>query len=127
MHVPEGGNFRVLVVDDEPIIADTLKHILIACGFAARATYNGENALKLAEEWPPSALISDVMMPGMSGIDTARAMRALHPNCSILLFTGHGTPGILQRARENGFEILAKPVHPKELLDRLTVLRDGNC
>jgi CheY-like chemotaxis protein len=67
-------------------------------------------------------LISDVIMAGLNGIDAAICVRAILPQIKILLFSGQAaTAGLLEQARVNGyeFEILAKPVHPKELLKKL--------
>jgi DNA-binding response OmpR family regulator len=115
----------VLVVDDEPIIADTL--VLSAEGFVADAAYNGESALEMARLLPPELLISDVIMPGMSGVSLAVAMRETCPDCQVLLFSGQAaTLDILGDARKLGhnFDILAKPVHPHDLLAKASDLLD---
>lgn len=113
---------RVLVADDERVIADTLAMILNQSGFDARAVYSGDKALELASSFGPDMLICDVIMPGLNGIDAAIKVRALLPNIKILLFSGQAaTADLLEKAREEGyeFEILAKPVHPQDLLARL--------
>jgi DNA-binding response OmpR family regulator len=113
---------RVLVVDDERVIADTLAMILNQSGFEARAVYSGEKALELAQDFKPNMLISDVIMPDLNGIDTAVRMRVLLPGIKILLFSGQAaTADLLEKARTQGyeFEILAKPVHPQDLLNKL--------
>ncbi len=113
---------KVLVADDEPVIADTLAMILNQSGFEARAVYSGEKALELAESFQPEMLISDVIMGGVNGIDAAIRMRALLPGIKILLFSGQAaTADLLEKARKDGYEfdILAKPVHPQDLLARL--------
>jgi CheY-like chemotaxis protein len=113
---------KVLVADDERVIADTLAMILNQSGFSARAVYSGEKALELASEFTPDMLISDVIMADLNGIDTAIRMRDLLPEIKILLFSGQAaTADLLEKARTNGheFEILAKPVHPQDLLSKL--------
>ena len=113
---------KVLVADDERVIADTLAMILNQSGFEARAVYSGEGALELAESFQPDMLISDVIMGDLNGIDTAIQMRALLPKIKILLFSGQAaTADLLEKARKEGYEfdILAKPVHPQDLLARL--------
>jgi CheY-like chemotaxis protein len=113
---------RVLVADDERVIADTLAMILNQSGFEARAVYSGEKAVELAPEFKPDMLISDVIMPGLNGIDAAIELRALLPGIKILLFSGQAaTADLLEKARTQGyeFEILAKPVHPQDLLNKL--------
>jgi DNA-binding response OmpR family regulator len=113
---------RVLVADDERVIADTLAMILNQSGFNARAVYSGEKALELASTFEPDMLISDVIMADLNGIDAAIRMRELRPGIKILLFSGQAaTADLLEKARARGyeFEILAKPVHPQDLLSRL--------
>jgi len=113
---------RVLVADDEQVIANTLAIILNQAGFEARAVYSGEKALEALDDFQPDMLISDVIMTGMTGIEAAIQTRTKLPNCKILLFSGQAaTADLLERARTQGheFEILAKPVHPTDLLAKL--------
>jgi CheY-like chemotaxis protein len=113
---------KVLVADDERVIADTLAMILNQSGFDARAVYSGENALELAASFQPDMLISDVIMADLNGIDAAIRIRSLLPSIKILLFSGQAaTADLLEKARHEGheFDILAKPVHPQDLLSRL--------
>jgi CheY-like chemotaxis protein len=121
--MPELNNKpKVLVADDERVIADTLTMILNQSGFDARAVYSGEKALELAPTFQPDMLISDVIMADLNGIDAAIRIRELLPGIKILLFSGQAaTADLLEKARTQGyeFEILAKPVHPQDLLTRL--------
>jgi CheY-like chemotaxis protein len=114
---------RVLIVDDECVIADTLALILNKSGFETRAVYSGETALEAAIALRPNVLISDVMMHGMNGIDAAIRISAHLPGCRIILFSGNATTtNLLRDAEAHGhhFEMLAKPIHPRTLLDRLS-------
>lgn len=113
---------KVLVADDERVIADTLAMILNQSGFEARAVYSGERALEEAPTFQPNMLISDVIMADLNGIDAAIRIREILPAIKILLFSGQAaTADLLEKARGEGyeFEILAKPVHPQDLLSRL--------
>lgn len=115
----------VLIVDDEPVIADTLAVILTHHGFAAMSAYDAESALELAEVIPPELVISDVLMPGLSGVDLAIALRESIPDCKVLLFSGQAsTVDLLHSARKAGhdFTVLVKPVHPTELLAQISRL-----
>jgi CheY-like chemotaxis protein len=128
--VPEQSAFHpvVLVVDDEAIIADTLVVILKNQGYAAGAAYSGEAALEIARVVPPELLISDVVMPGMSGIRLAIAITETVPDCKVLLFSGQAaTTDILAEARDSGreFNVLTKPIHPSFLLERASSLLQG--
>jgi len=113
---------KVLVVDDERVIADTLAMILNQSGFDARAVYSGEKAVDMASTFAPDMLITDVIMADLNGIDAAIMIRSIVPKIKILLFSGQAaTADLLEKARAKGyeFEILAKPVHPQDLLSRL--------
>ncbi|HEX8924751.1 MAG TPA: response regulator [Terriglobales bacterium] len=117
-----GRKPRVLVVDDERVIADTLAIILNQHGFEATAVYTGTGAVERARSEQPDLIISDVIMPDMNGIEAAINIRSFLPTCKILLFSGQAsTADLLERARAQGhqFEILAKPVHPQDLLAKL--------
>jgi DNA-binding response OmpR family regulator len=109
-------------VDDEHCIADTLAVILHKSGYEASAFYDAQSALEQAASCPPDLVISDVMMPGMNGVEMAVLIRERHPACKVLLFSGNAaTVDLLQEVRRRGhdFELLAKPIHPKDLLARL--------
>jgi len=113
---------KVLVVDDERVIADTLAMILNQSGFHARAIYSGEGAVEIAASFEPDMLISDVIMSDLNGIDAAIRIRELLPKIKILLFSGQAaTADLLDDAHKKGyeFEILAKPVHPQDLLNKM--------
>jgi CheY-like chemotaxis protein len=117
-----GKKPRVLVVDDEQVIADTLAKILDLNGYDASAVYTGTAAVESARSLRPDLVISDVIMPDMNGIEAAISIRGFLPTCKILLFSGQAaTADLLENARAQGheFEILAKPVHPSDLLAKL--------
>lgn len=121
--LPRRTHPLVLVVDDERVIADTLSTILSRSGFAALTAYNGPSALTLARDRKPDLLISDVMMPGMTGIELAITISETIPGCKVLLFSGQAaTVDLLEKARHAGynFATLAKPVHPTDMLKRIS-------
>lgn len=113
---------RVYIVDDEWMIAQTLGAILTHNGYQAQAFHSPNRALVRALDQPPDILLTDVMMPDLSGIDLAIALRRAGKNCRILLFSGEaGAVDLLCDARRRGydFELLEKPLHPMQLLLRL--------
>jgi CheY-like chemotaxis protein len=118
----DGKKPIVLVVDDERVIADTLAIILSQHGYDATPVYTGRQAVERARAVHPELVISDVIMPDMNGIEAAISIRSFLPECKILLFSGQAaTADLLETARAQGheFEILAKPVHPQDLLAKL--------
>ncbi len=113
---------EVLVIDDDRGVADTLAMVLNVSGFNATPTYSGERAVELAGESRFDYLVTDVMMDGMNGIEAALAIRALLPDCHILLMSGNNNTSDLlaaASAQGNTFNILAKPVHPSVMLAEL--------
>jgi len=121
----DSGSSRldVLVVDDEQTIADTLAVILSRSGFSVRKAYDGKYAFEIARQNPPRLVISDVMMPEMTGVELAIALKNSIPECQILLFSGQAaTADLLERARAEGhdFAIVSKPIHPKDLIRRIS-------
>jgi CheY-like chemotaxis protein len=113
---------RILVVDDEALIADTIVQILNRNGYVAQAAYSGADAIEAARRISPELVLSDVLMPFIDGVEAAIAIRKLLPDCRIVLFSGQAaTVEILARARDRGynFELLPKPIHPTKLLQHL--------
>ena len=112
----------IFVVDDESVIALSLATILCRSGFDAKPFTEPLIALKAARSEVPDLLISDVMMPKLSGIDLAVQIQEFCPNCKVLMFSGQpATADLLDRSRANGhdFEFLQKPVHPQDLLNKI--------
>ena len=95
---------------------------------ASSEVSDGKSAIKWAEMVRPDAVVTDVIMPGMDGIEVAKALLKMLPNCRIILFSGQAasTP-LLARARSEGylFEVLAKPINPEILLEKLKSSSEG--
>ena len=121
-----GRKSSVLVVDDERTVAHTIADILAMHGFETRVAYDGRQAIREVLEDCPDAIISDVVMPRVNGIEAAKAIQEMCPDARILLFSGQAaTSDMLKVAEEQGysFELLPKPVHPEVLLSKLTELQ----
>lgn len=110
---------RVLVVDDNRSIADTLCMILRSAGHEAVAAYSAMEAmLHVANRWP-QIVIADVIMPEKTGIDLAAELRGTVPEMPIVLLSGNAeTEELLKKAGValDGVLVLAKPVPPRDLL-----------
>jgi CheY-like chemotaxis protein len=115
---------RVLVVDDEDHVANTLVAILRERGYEAAASHDAIKALAHCEAWRPD-LVADVVMPGMNRIELAMVVKQLFPSCHILLVSDLATSeDFIQDAQRDGydFELLTKPVRLAELLARIDAL-----
>jgi len=126
--VPDRLHPVILVVDDEAVIADTLAAILRKQNYSVLVAYDAESAFDLVSVIPPELLISDVVMPGMSGVELAIKVKNSVPDCQVLLFSGQSTSlNLLADARAAGhdFVLLDKPIHPKDLLAQITSLGLG--
>ena len=116
---------KVLCIDVEQMIADTMVKIFSAIGCEARAAYTAEQALEIISEWPPDLAIIEVVLPGMNGIDLAVLLNARFPVCRLLLVSGEYVTGDLlaeAKAKGHSFEVLAKPIHPLVLLEAANAL-----
>ncbi len=110
---------RVLVVDDETAIADTTATILSMSGYEATAAYDGNEALEAALLAPPHLVITDVVMPGMNGIELGITIQRVFPDCQILLFSGQASTVDLLAAAGSAarrFTLVSKPIRPERLL-----------
>jgi DNA-binding response OmpR family regulator len=84
---PKPPRQTVLVVDDEPLIANLVAHALRDEGYAVRVAADGVWALAAAADAPPDLLLSDVRMPRMNGVNLARELRERHPDLPVILFS----------------------------------------
>jgi CheY-like chemotaxis protein len=112
--------FRVLVADDDRVIAGTLSQILRLTGYETEMVWSGEEAVAAAAKSRPDVFISDVLMGGITGIEAAIRILEFVPSCRVILISGHAnTADHLDRVRRksHAFEILTKPVHPRVLLE----------
>jgi CheY-like chemotaxis protein len=106
----------ILLVDDEPVIREAMVRLLEGADYRVFDTYNGEDALHLIEEHPQiTLLMTDVRMPGMSGIELAHEARKRRPGLKIILTSGYEVD------RPEGFRFLQKPWRAQELKNLLSV------
>jgi CheY-like chemotaxis protein len=104
-------------VDDNDDSARSLAWLIGSWGFDARVATDGRSGLELAAEYCPNVILCDVAMPGMSGLELARRLRANgHSDVALIAITAYGTEQDRDRTREAGFHThFVKPVEPEEL------------
>lgn len=120
-----GCKVKVIVADDEQVTATTLTIVPNHAGFEACAFSGGEAAIEALNSFDLYVLISDAVIPDMSGIQAAIVIRSKQPNCKVLLFSEQAvTADLLQDARAQGhsFEITAMPIHFLEMPPKLRVV-----
>ena len=95
------GTPTILVVDDQQLLADTTALVLNRSGFRAERAYSGHSALEMALQLRPDYLLTDILMPGMNGVELAIAVRKELPATTIILISGQaGITEIVQHAQE---------------------------
>jgi CheY-like chemotaxis protein len=119
---------RILVVDDECLVADTLGLIFRKHGFEARVSYSAKDALHCARSFSPELLLCDISMPEQSGLQLAEALHHELPDCKLLMLTAYASNAIkveqhVSRTRRP-LKLLTKPCRPELLLhEALTLLQ----
>jgi len=106
----------LLVIDDDPQQREALAGLLEDLGYRARPCASGEEALSAIEAGGVDAVLSDLKMPGMSGLDVLKAARRVNPRVDFVLLTAHGTiETAVEAIREGAYDFLLKPVDPDAL------------
>jgi DNA-binding NtrC family response regulator len=111
---------RVLLVDDEEQFAQTLAMRLDTRGYAVATAFNGDQALKHLKAKEADVVILDVLMPGLTGIDTLREMKKLRPLTEIIMLTGHATvETAIEGMKLGAFDYLMKPTEIDDLVEKI--------
>jgi len=114
------ATFRVLIVDDELDLLETLVKRLKRRGIDATGTDSGIKALALLEEEQFEVGILDVRMPGMDGIETLKEMKKKRPLMEVIMLTGHGSvESGVQGMQYGAFDYVMKPANIDELLEKI--------
>lgn len=117
---------RVLVVDDNRLVADTLNQIFQANGFESEAVYSAAEGLERARAFVPGLLLCDVNMPGESGLELVETMNREMPECRVLMLSAYSSnaAGVELQSREmkRPLKFLTKPCRPEDLLREAAAL-----
>jgi CheY-like chemotaxis protein len=112
---PTGPPLRVLVVEDNPDAAESLRILLELLGHEVRVARTGIEGVKLAQEWAPAVVLSDIGLPGLDGFGVAEALRP--SGARLIAITGYAGQDFRRRAYESGYEeVLIKPADPNVLV-----------
>lgn len=111
---------RILVVDDDRLVADTLKLIYQANGFESEAYYSAAEGLERARTFEPALILCDVSMPEESGLSLAEKVNSELPRCQVLMLTAYSTNAMRVQTHathmKRKLRLLSKPCPPEELL-----------
>jgi CheY-like chemotaxis protein len=114
---------KILIVDDEPQVAEVLARSLAREGHTATVAHSGEEALRLLDPAAPDALFLDVSMPGLNGLDVLTEVRRRRPSLPVVVITGHATPDEIEEVKRLGaVDVITKPAaltHYHRALERL--------
>src|SRR5450631_3360471 len=117
---PDGSAIRVLVVDDEPSLAELLGSVLRYEGWDTRTAGNGTDAISVAREFHPDAVILDIMLPDFDGLEVLRRLRASQPNICVLFLTARDSvEDRINGITAGGDDYVTKPFSLEEVLARL--------
>jgi two-component system OmpR family response regulator len=119
-----GGAMRILVVDDEPLVAEALAGAVDSQGYEVEIAYSGVQCLTLIERNRPDGVFLDIMMPEMAGIDVLRAIRERWPDLQVVLITGFPySPDIAEARRLGVSGVIEKPTVIRHLAAVLAGLK----
>ena len=108
---------RVLIVDDEEVLRDVLDAVLRREGFDVVCAVSGEEALNMLESEDIDLVILDVMLPGISGIDTMRAIRIANPHLPVIIITAFSSiDGAIDAMKQGAFHYIPKPFKNEEVV-----------
>jgi DNA-binding response OmpR family regulator len=108
---------RVLVVDDERFFREAIRDALLAAGIGCEASANGEEALRVARDPDIGAVVLDLGLPGVGGLEVLRKLRAEHPVVRVLVLAAQSDQrDVLEALRLGAADYLAKPLHDEELV-----------
>ena len=114
---------NILIVDDEPEVAEVLAKSLDRQGHRITTVNSGEDALRRLEDTPVDAMFLDVSMPGMNGLEVLAEVRRRRPTLAVVVITGHATPDEVEEVRRLGaVDVIAKPAaltHYHRAIERL--------
>jgi two-component system, OmpR family, response regulator len=117
---PDGTPIRVLVVDDEPTLTELLASVLRYEGWDTAVAADGSTVVRLAREFEPDAVILDVMLPDISGLEVLRRLRAEQPGVSVLFLTARdAVEDRIAGITAGGDDYVTKPFSLEEVLARL--------
>jgi DNA-binding NtrC family response regulator len=111
---------RILAIDDEPSMTEWLKILLEHAGYEVRTALIGTRGEEFFKAWRPDAVVTDMMLPDIDGIDLVRKFKQIDPEAEVIVITGQGNiPRSVEAVKAGAFDFLEKPIDAERLLDKL--------
>jgi DNA-binding NtrC family response regulator len=111
---------RILAIDDEPSMTEWLKILLEHSGYEVKTALIGTRGEELFKTWKPDAVVTDMMLPDVDGIELVRKFKQIDPEAEILVVSGQGNiPRSVEAVKAGAFDFLEKPVDADRLIDKL--------
>ena len=111
---------RILIVDDEPDIAEVLGDRLTAYGFDVQIAHSASSCYAAVDECTPDLILLDIQMPEISGLDALVELKKAHPQMPVLMVSASTARGVMEEPEKLGAEgYILKPFEPKDLMDRI--------
>src|ERR671924_654217 len=111
---------KVLAIDDEPSMTEWLKILLEHEGYEVRTALIGTRGEELFRSWRPDAVVTDMILPDVDGIELVRKFKQMEPEAEVIVITGQGNiPRSVEAVKAGAFDFLEKPVDAERLLDKL--------
>jgi len=111
---------KILIIDDEPQLVESLAVRLKASGYAVSTAPDGVSGINKFKEEPPDLVILDIMMPGLSGLDTLRELKQLKFGVPVIMLTAYGTPeSAIEALHLGAYDHLSKPFNTATLLEMI--------
>lgn len=115
-------NIKILLIDDEAEFVSTLAERLELRGYSSKTSEDGESGISMVESEAFDVVILDLMMPGLSGLETLRQIKVINSKLPVILLTGHGsTKEGMEGMRLGAFDYLIKPLDIGELLNKISL------
>jgi two-component system NtrC family response regulator len=104
-------NIKILLIDDEETLLEYLSKRLLKEGFTVKATFSGEEAVKVAGGENFDVAVVDLKMPGIDGVETQKRLKEVQPFLQCIVLTGHGSvESALESGQQDAFQYLLKPI-----------------